>query len=93
MSYFDYFDLLYPILGHFGPILSHFEEFGRVWERPWTAKAFGAVKMAQNSVGEGRGPPRVGEGGGPPRGSQIRRDFYKGVENPTLNVGEGVPHA
>ena len=33
------------MLGHLGPILSHFEEFGRVWERTGVAKACGAVKM------------------------------------------------
>ena len=30
---------------HFGAILSHFEDFVSVWERPWAAKVCGAVKM------------------------------------------------
>ena len=37
--------MLTPFLGHFGPILSNFEEFARVWEPSWAAKACGAVKM------------------------------------------------
>ena len=37
--------LFIAILSHFGPILSHFEEFGRVWEPTGAAKACGAVKM------------------------------------------------
>ena len=33
--------------------------------------------------------PSQGLGKGPPRRSQIRRDFYKGVENLTQYVGDG----
>ena len=67
-----------PTVGHFGLILSHFEEFGRVWERMEAAKACGAVRV-RNSSERMRGREQTGAGFYPGGGLSAHLSAHRGA--------------